>query len=103
MPLNRSNLPRFEARSLALFASLALGSTLAAAQFSIGPAPLKPEQNVASAQQVATEFKKIDADRNGAISRKEAAPLKGLSRNFDKVDANRDGALSRQEFEQSLK
>ncbi|MDB5943730.1 MAG: calcium-binding protein [Ramlibacter sp.] len=101
---------RVSPRSLALFASLALGSGLVVAQFSIGPGPsAAPAKNAASAsastwtpQQLADFFRKADADGDGRISRQEASRSKGLASNFDNADTDRDGVLSRAEFDQSI-
>lgn len=40
----------------------------------------------------------LDQDRNGSISRQEAAQAPRLQRNFDRLDANRDGQLSHEEL-----
>lgn len=103
---------KFDTRSLALFASLALGSGLAAAQFTVGPsAPAKPGTTAPSSEpaksrtvaSVADAFRKADANGDGSISRAEAGRQGELAGKFDKLDANRDGALSRAEFNPSLK
>jgi hyperosmotically inducible protein len=47
-----------------------------------------------------TAFYKYDADRDGFISREEAAKMKLRGRSFDDVDTDRDGKLSANEFEQ---
>ena len=92
----------FNRRSLALFASLALGSGLAAAQFTVGPAPATGAKLPAA--QPAGLFGKLDTDGNGSISRKEAAASGGtLARNFDALDTNHDGLLSPAEFERAPK
>jgi hypothetical protein len=102
MQMKRLNRFSFDRRSLALFASLALGSGLAAAQFTVGPAPAGAA--TAQAKQTADMFRKLDIDGNGGISRQEAAAAGGsLVRDFDALDANRDGVLSRAEFEHSAK
>ena len=114
MHVKRLNVSSFELRSLALFASMALGGGYASAQFTLGPSGPPGKTAAApstetipanrwSATQIADAFRKTDSDANGSISRKEAEKSNGLARNFEKVDANGDGALSRQEFEQSLK
>jgi hypothetical protein len=92
----------FNRRSLALFASLALGSGLAAAQFSVGPAgPAASAAAPASAPASgkADGFRKLDADGNGSISRKEAETAGMSVREFEALDANRDAELSPAEFE----
>lgn len=53
-----------------------------------------------AAQKKANErFDKADADRNGQISREEAAAtLPYVAENFEKYDKNKDGQLSWEEF-----
>lgn len=53
--------------------------------------------------QIDDAFRMTDSDRNGVISRQEAAIWTGLSRNFDQADTNGDGVISRAEFEQRLR
>lgn len=95
----------FDACSIALFASLALGGGMAAAQFTVGPgpAPAKPATatpvTATSTAPAADAFRQVDTDGNGAISRAEALRAGSLARSFDKLDTNTDGALSRAEFE----
>ena len=44
-------------------------------------------------------FKRADTDGNGTISRAEAEKgLPRLARNFDRIDANKDGQVSREEI-----
>ena len=89
----------FDRRSLALFAALAIGSGLAAAQFTIGPTP-PAHAAKATGPQAGDPFRKLDADGNGSISRQEAIGAGGdVARNFHALDANHDGRLSRAEFE----
>ena len=64
----------------------------------------KPEAKVEpSAQREARDarWEKADANRDGKLSRAEAALglTPGLSANFDKIDANKDGFLTREERE----
>jgi hypothetical protein len=44
-------------------------------------------------------FQKLDRDRDGFISRQEAAAQPEVEANFDKADRNKDGRLSLDEFE----
>ncbi len=43
-------------------------------------------------------FNLLDRNKDGSISREEAAGFKGVARNFDRADANKDGVLSFEEF-----
>ena len=43
-------------------------------------------------------FQKLDTDRDGYISRDEAAKLRGFEKAVDEADDNRDGKLDRDEF-----
>lgn len=40
----------------------------------------------------------MDANRDGKISRAEAAGFRGVARYFDQADTDQDGFLSRSEF-----
>jgi hypothetical protein len=44
-------------------------------------------------------FSIFDKDRDGTISRGEAAAAPDLARDFDRYDLNRDGRLDRDEFD----
>lgn len=44
------------------------------------------------------EFSKLDTDKDGNVTKKEAAPNKELSKRFEELDANRDGKLNQGEF-----
>jgi Ca2+-binding EF-hand superfamily protein len=54
------------------------------------------------ARRVDNAFVKLDADKDGRISRAEAAKGPRLSRNFDKIDADHDGYVSRAELSAAL-
>jgi Ca2+-binding EF-hand superfamily protein len=45
------------------------------------------------------ELRKLDTNRDKMISKAEAANHPMLSQNFDKIDANKDGQLSRDELQ----
>jgi hypothetical protein len=44
-------------------------------------------------------FRKLDTDKDGFLSRQEAALEPEVAANFDRADHNRDGKLSPEEFE----
>lgn len=81
-----------------------LCSALAAALlFAAAPAFAEGDDAKARiARRVDKTFEKLDADKDGRISRAEAAKGPRLSRNFDKVDADHDGYVSRAELSAAL-
>lgn len=107
MPSRRRNIRNFEARSVALFAALALTTALSGAQSGTAPAAscagdaIPP--NKWTLAQIEDAFRKTDTDGDGSISRREASRWTGLARNFDRLDSNQDGRLSRAEFDEGLK
>jgi len=54
------------------------------------------------AKRVDHVFARLDADKDGRISRAEAAKGPRLSKHFDKVDADHDGYVSRAELSAAL-
>lgn len=73
------------------------------------PKPAAPAVTTAQASepkytvaQIAQAFSFIDGNRDGQISREEAAGFRGVARHFDEADTNKDGSLSREEFESAL-
>lgn len=118
----RLRLADFEARSVALFTTLALAAGLAAAQPgaavtspSASPSAASPSAAAPSpaaeaippnrwtAVQIEEAFRKTDQDHDGKITRQEATIWTGLSRQFELVDTNKDGNISSAEFDQALK
>ncbi len=79
-----------------------------AAMVKVEPAPAPPAARPASAtsgdddirRKIAGQFINADLDRNGFLSREEAARFPKLVREYDRVDANRDGRISMDEFVQ---
>ena len=59
-------------------------------------APAYTDSNIALA------FNYIDANKDGKLSREEAAGFPGVAKNFDAADTDKDGSLSRQEFENAM-
>jgi len=133
MHVKRRRLSNFEAGSVALFASLALGGAAfharaqttapttssssstsspsgprgAGAPFSVGPIQEKTAGTIPpnrwTREQLDLAFKRADTNADGQISREEAALLPGLSRRFDQLDTNKDGSISSAEFDEALK
>lgn len=73
------------------------------------PAPTPPAQEAPAleapaytASNIALAFNYIDANKNGQLSREEAARFRGVAKNFDAADTDKDGSLSRQEFDNAM-
>ncbi len=47
-------------------------------------------------------FDVLDANKDGSISKDEAAGMKGLSESFEKLDANKDSKLDQGEFDKAM-
>lgn len=90
----------FDARSVMLFAGLALGAALIAhaqATPDGSPAAAPPAAVAAAAAgkpDVPAIFARADANHDGQLSRIEAERLPDVARNFDRVDSNHDGSIS---------
>lgn len=93
-------------RTLTLSAAaalLAMGS--AHAQTPTPPAPVAPAEAPApryTAGKLELAFNYMDGDRDGKISRAEAAGFRGVAKHFDEADTDRDNFLSRAEFEAAM-
>lgn len=72
-------------------------STPAAAVVSAAPAG--PRYSASNLQQA---FNYMDANRDGQLSRDEAASFRGVAKYFDRADTNHDNLLSRGEFERAM-
>ena len=55
-----------------------------------------------AAQDVERVFKFLDSNRDGKISRAEAAGFKNIAKHFDAADVNKDNFLSKEEFDNAL-
>jgi hypothetical protein len=90
------------------FAAALQGPAVFAQTASPAPASPKPTTAAPAAEpkytlaQITQAFGLIDANKDGKLSREEAAGFRGVARHFDEADTNRDGALSREEFEHAL-
>jgi hypothetical protein len=75
--------------------SVAVPSTGASASGRTGPERRSIEFSPAN---IAIAFDYLDKNRDGRISREEAAAFSGVARYFDRADVDGDGSLSREEF-----
>jgi hypothetical protein len=66
------------------------------------PGTTAPAQPVTQFQ-VQQAFQGADADRDGQLSRAEAARVSGMQRSFEDMDSNKDGLLSSTEFEAGMR
>lgn len=105
----------FDARSVLLFAALALGGAVGTqAQQkapTFGPAPSIPPATpvtpaptapAPSAAAAAAAFERADGNHDGHLSPPEAAALPAVAERFEQWDTDRDGRLSRAEFDRGL-
>lgn len=77
----------------------AASSAAPAASAASAPAvPAPPVVPKYSASDIKTIFGYLDRNKDGKISREEAAGFKGVARNFDRADTDHDGSLSFEEF-----
>jgi hypothetical protein len=65
-------------------------------------APASAQGPAYTASNIALAFTYIDANKDGKISREEAAGFRGVAKYFDEADINKDGFLSREEFENAM-
>lgn len=76
-------------------ASSAAPAASSALEAAVPAPPVVPKY---SASDIKAIFSYLDRNKDGKISRDEAAGFKGVARNFDRADTNQDGALSFDEF-----
>lgn len=100
MRFQRRLIPSFEARSVALFAALLVGSAAASAQSTTQPMATPP---AAAAAPASDAFKRADTNGDQRLSREEARQLPAVAQNFDRLDADKDGSISLAEFEKGVK
>lgn len=75
-----------------------MGAT--AATPAIPATPALPAATSSSAKRV--NWSQLDSDKDGKLSKTEAAAVKSLSKVFDQADSNKDGALSADEYKAYL-
>jgi EF hand len=102
---------RLRLQLCAFTTALLLTTVSACAQTSVPPAPTAtPPASTPEAAQgltynasnIALAFTYIDANKDGKISRDEAAGFRGVAKYFDEADVNKDSFLSREEFENAM-
>lgn len=84
---------RLIASSVLVLGALALSSVYAAE-----PAPGAQAAPAPAANDAGALFLKLDTDKDGYVSRTEAAANKDVAKAFPKADANADGKLDPNEF-----
>ncbi|WP_421954434.1 EF-hand domain-containing protein [Polaromonas sp.] len=65
-------------------------------------APATPAAPKYAAQDLERAFNFLDANRDGSISRSEAAAFRNVAKHFDAADTDKDNQLSREEFGNAL-
>ncbi|SFD73657.1 calcium-binding protein [Paracidovorax konjaci] len=103
----------FDARSVMLFAAIAMGGAAAQAQTASAQTPATGTTSPSAQHRAgaafggtasaSASFDRADTDKDGQLSPKEAARLPAISQNFKQLDSNHDGSLSRSEFEAGAK
>lgn len=72
---------------------------LTLASFALSGASMSaPSRGPDPSPQVEQRFQKADVDRNGRLSKSEAAAIPEIAARFDELDKDRDGSLSFEEF-----
>lgn len=90
------------AATLSLSAHAQIPQPTAAAEAPLAAVPALPSAPRYSASELKQAFNYMDANRDGKISREEAAGFRGVAKNFDRADTNHDGFLSRDEFDAAM-
>ena len=102
----------FDARSVLLFAALALGGAAALraqtpaeshSRMGLGAAttaqaPMAQQVAVGPNAQISAAFAKADINHDGRLSAQEAGTLPAIGNHFVQLDDDQDGFLSREEF-----
>ncbi|WP_042422011.1 hypothetical protein [Comamonas granuli] len=101
----------FDARSVLLFAALAMGAAASVrAQTPAAPPAPRTQASPFSAGAAApaaspadAAFERADTNHDGQLSPEEAQALPAIADRFEQLDKNRDGMLSREEFYEGAK
>ncbi|MDQ3272439.1 MAG: EF-hand domain-containing protein [Pseudomonadota bacterium] len=105
-------IPNFELRSITLLAALTVGTAMCAhaqtpdaagAKPATPPTQGAPAAKAAPAQNTETIFARADANKDGKLSKQEAARFPAIEQRFEEIDTNKDQFVSREEFEAALK
>lgn len=101
----------------ALLTAIAFGLAISAPAFAQDATTAQPQQEATDAAQPATDaataapqaaqpageakqitWADLDADKDGKLTKEEAAPVQALSQVFDDADADKDGTLTPDEY-----
>ena len=85
----------------AMPAATATAASATSASASQPPATAKPAPKY-SAKDIERAFSFMDANKDGKISRAEAAGFRNVAKHFDAADSNKDNLLSLEEFGNAL-
>ncbi|MEO8022185.1 EF-hand domain-containing protein [Polaromonas sp.] len=95
-------IPNFEVRSVLLLAALTVGTALVTQAQTASP-DTPPVRAIPVAQEVEAAFQRADVNKDGRLSRQEAARFPVIEQHFDQIDTNHDQMLSPEEFQAALK
>lgn len=95
-------IPNFEVRSVLLLAALTVGTALVTQAQTAGT-DNPPVRAIPVAQEVEAAFQRADVNKDGRLSRQEAARFPVIEQNFDQIDTDRDQTISPAEFQAALK
>ena len=85
-------------RTLVLRARQMIALTMASFALSGGVDAAGPGRATDPAPQAEQLFQKADTDKNGKLSKGEAAAIPEIAARFDELDKDRDGSLTFEEF-----
>ena len=110
MTSKRHFIPNFDLRSVGLLAALTVGAALSSHAQPTDSGSVKPPATqsatpkaAAPGQDADAAFTRADTNKDGKLSRQEAARLPAVEQRFDLIDTNKDQLVSREEFEAATK